>query len=363
MACRIAEPIIPFIPERGGRRRRRWFSPAGFPSAHPFRPSPFQNCIWAKGENFLGQTRSGPFPAPVRRGSPIQTRQPGAAPPEAGCTHHSAAQPNPQPPWPDNHATRARTRSRLRGHRPLWGQGRLHPGSLRRHGPASLHGCGHSSMGAKRERTRSPARTPPNRKCAPAAAPRREEGQRSTTGGDWRESTGLVAPGTRSGLAGVVATRLRGVKTHQPFLREEQRRIREEPDPEPERRKHPGPRKKKGGSRSRSQAASAAGARAKRPAPAKGPSHRRAVNPKRYASRRRRGAGPSPGSGRVLWRRAAARLPPLIGPTHDHRPRTSRPKMFAIPPKSHLTHLNSIGGNKQWEILRTTRPLAFMTVF
>ena len=109
---------------------------------------------------------------------------------------------------------------------PLWGQGRLRPGSFVDTG---LH---HSKVAAipvwARDAIRAPARTPPNRKCAPAAAPRREEGQCSTTGGDWRESTGLVAPGTRSGLAGVVATRLRGVKTHQPFFkrRTNQRRLR-----------------------------------------------------------------------------------------------------------------------------------------
>jgi hypothetical protein len=203
----------------------------------------------------LGQTRSGPFPTQHWRGS--LSHAPAARPARSGL--HAPLRRSAKPPTPMVGVSRHTREDALPvawppacfggrvgcGPAPYVGTGphlsmvaAIHCGYPERH-----KGCGHSCMSAKRDRTRSPARTPPNRKCAPAAAPRREEGQRSTTGGDWRESTGLVAPGTRSGLAGVVATRLRGVKTHQPFFkrRSDQRRLRIRPEKNQIQTKNPEP--------------------------------------------------------------------------------------------------------------------------
>jgi len=184
--------------------------------------------------------------------------------------------------------------------------------------------------GREARSARSPGAHTPEQKCAPAAAPRREEGQCSTTGGDWRESTGLVAPGTRSGLAGVVATRLRGVKTHQPFLREEQTREESERN-QTRTRKKKAPRTPKEERRLplQEQSRRRRGVLAPRPVPSGVRAHRRAVN--RGGMRHGVAAAPGhrPGQGKP-YAPSAASLPPLIGPTHDYHPHTSRPK--TVPP-------------------------------
>jgi|GEM_PF-5888873 len=183
----IAEPIIPFIPERGGRCAAKPVFPASFPLCTPPSGTPFPNKLnLGKGGQLLGANPFGAF------SSTGQARQPKPNAP-ARCRPARRGLPAPlrrftNPPTPMAGWTTPHARGRAPGcvaTGPLWGQGRLRPGSFVDTG---LH---HSMVAAIPVWARS-ATGPDPRSCAipfwgarPAAALRREAANAAQVGG-WR---------------------------------------------------------------------------------------------------------------------------------------------------------------------------------
>jgi hypothetical protein len=139
--CGTRHPIYP-----GARRAVR--SKTGFPRQFPPLHSSFRHPLsdklnLGKGGKLLGANPFGAFsnaalarvPFPCACCAPRPKRVARTTPPLS------------QTPNPHGRCLTPHARGRAPGCVApglLWGQGRLRPGSLRRHGPASLHGCGHS---------------------------------------------------------------------------------------------------------------------------------------------------------------------------------------------------------------------------